>query len=167
MREIMTIRTIEEVVGYEAFDGTKFESKDECEKYEKLTAEGAIKEKFKKLFVGMIEESEMIWGGKKVFVGGGCGDGNGYALVRIKNENDLNICKAFYKITKDKSPREFTEDMIGKEIIVCVTDEYYESNRTNGEWDLTECYVDGTIEDNIETYKSRLMLLKDEAYAWK
>ena len=34
MKEIKTTKTIEEITGYEAFDGNRFSTKEECEKYE-------------------------------------------------------------------------------------------------------------------------------------
>ena len=43
MKEIKEIRTIEEVVGYEAYDGTKFVDKTECEKYITRNLERGIK----------------------------------------------------------------------------------------------------------------------------
>jgi len=45
MKEIKQSRIIEEVTGYEAFDGTVFKNADECIKYEG-TAEGVIAKRF-------------------------------------------------------------------------------------------------------------------------
>lgn len=158
MREIKETRMIEEVVGYEAYDGTRFTSKEECRKYEDLTAKDAIIKKFSNLIVAMAEEDEDITKantcGAEDFVGSGVGEGCGLALVRIKDENDLYICNAYSEITSGKN--RFTEDMIGKEILVCVTDNYYGKNKITGNWNFNNCYVYGTIEDQIALYTKRL-----------
>ena len=159
MKEIKEIRTIEEIVGYEAYDGTRFADKEECMKYEKLTAEKAIKDKFKKLIVGMIEELDFCDKGP-AYLGSGCGEGMGYALVQIKDEADLNICNAYRELIKYHGERTFTEDMIGKEVLVIVTDDYYYSNRESGDWELEECYIYGTIEEQIKIYTDRLNSIK-------
>ena len=160
MKEIKEIRTIEEVVGYEAFDGTKFVDKTECEKYEKMTAEEAIKKNFAKLVVAMAEEDDDITKANtphtEEFIGAGVGEGYGLALVRIKDENDVNICNAYKKLVCPKYGKEFTNDMIGKDIIVGVTYDYYEGNREDGNWEYENCWVFGTIEYQIALYASRL-----------
>lgn len=51
MKEIKTTRTIEEVTGYEAFDGTRFSSEVECRKYED-SAEGVIKARAEQYLIG-------------------------------------------------------------------------------------------------------------------
>ena len=50
MKAITNVKTVEEIVGYEACDGTRFTTKEECQKYEN-TAEAVIKGRFKKLVV--------------------------------------------------------------------------------------------------------------------
>ena len=162
MKEIKKTRTIEEVVGYEAIDGTVFTNREECEKYEKLTAEEAIKNNFRKLIIGMEEEYKFCNPeGKMSFLGAGCGEGFGFALVKIQNENDFNVCNAYCKLVSPSTPYQFTKDMIGKEILVNVTDDYYSYNRENNTWRLNDCYVYGTIERQIEIYTERLMSIKD------
>lgn len=162
MKEIKEIRTIEEVVGYEAFDGTRFVDKDECIKYEKLTAEDVIKRKFADLIVVIVEEDEAITRGNYCdveFVGSGCGEGNGLALVRIKDENDFNICNAYNKLMHPKIVHDeygFTKDMIGKDVIVLVTNDYCGDNKETGNWELNFCMVYGTVEEQIRLYARRL-----------
>ena len=156
MREIIKTRTIEEVIGYEAFDGTTFADKAECEKYEKLTAEQAIENKFKNLTVAMFEEYEMTNNGCDEYVGGGVNEGFGVALVKIKDENDFNICKAFQNLYYPTAKNSFTEDMIGKEVLVLVSSDYYVGNQESGEWTYDNCWVFGTIEDQIKKYEEKL-----------
>lgn len=160
MKEIKETRTIVEVVGYEAYDGTRFVDKAECEKYEKLTAEEAIKENFVKLIVKMVEEDEDITRGNYIrseeYIGAGVGEGNGYALVRIKDEDDVNICNAYKKLVKHNYGKQFTNDMIGKDIIVFVSDDYYGDNKETGKWTLEYCWVYGTVEEQIEIYSKRV-----------
>ena len=159
MREIKETRTIEEVVGYEAYDGTRFADKTECEKYEKLTAEEAIINHFKKLIVKIAEEEDITKAehtGCEDFVGSGCGGGYGIALVRIKNEDDVNICNAYKKLVEPNSEKEFTNDMIGKEILVYVTDEYYNHNQETGDWEYNICWIYETIEYQIALYTKRI-----------
>lgn len=158
MREIKETRMIEEVVGYEAYDGTRFTSKEECRKYEDLTAKDAIIRKFSNLIITMVEEDEDITKantyGAEEFVGSGVGEGYGLALIRIKDENDLNICNAYSNLFRNED--KFTEDMIGKEIIVGVTAYYCGDHKINGDWKFEYCTVWGTVEDQIALYTKRL-----------
>lgn len=159
MKEIKETRTIVEVVGYEAYDGTRFADKAECEKYEKLTAEEAIINNFEKLIVKIAEEEDITKAEHadcEEFVGAGCGGGYGIALVRIKNEDDVNICNAYKKLVKPDYGKEFTNDMIGKEILVYIADEYYDDNKATGDWEYNTCWIYGTIEDQIALYTKRI-----------
>lgn len=156
MKEIKEIRTIEEVVGYEAYDGTKFVDKTECEKYEKMTAEEAIENKFRNLTVAMFEEYDMTNNGCDEYVGSGVNEGFGIALVKIKDENDFNICKAFKNLHYPTAKNTFTEDMIGKEILVLVTSDYFGENKESGKWTYDNCWVFGTVEDQIKKYEEKL-----------
>ena len=163
MKEIKTTRTIEEVTGYEAFDGTKFTDKRECEKYEKLTAEEAIDKRFLKLIVAMFEE--LAFTDKVNLVGSGIGEGNGVVVVKIKDEDDLNIAKAFQKIHQPGTKRNFTEDMIGKEILVYITGDYYITEQENGDWNIDSCWIYGTVEDQIRAFAIGLKeVIKDNRW---
>ena len=55
MKKITKTKTIEEVIGYEAYDGTHFEVREECEKYEK-TAKAVIEMRIKPYKLGETSE---------------------------------------------------------------------------------------------------------------
>lgn len=160
MREINEMRTIMVVVGYEACDGTEFTNKEECEEYEKMLNGQIIISNFAKLVVKMVEEDDGITKANTPdatdFVGSGVGSGYGLALVEIKNENDVSFCNAYKNLVNAKHGKPFTNDMIGKHIIVGVTYDYYGDNRENGDWKYETCWIYGTIEDQIALYAKRL-----------
>lgn len=115
MREIKEVR--ETVVGYEAFDGTRFDSLDECKKYES-TAEAVIEKAFFELITretgktfddSIIAECDIYehfgYGSEEYY----------YAIVEIKDESELEIANRFYEIKKGTGiPREY----IGKKILI-------------------------------------------------
>lgn len=165
MREIIKTRTIEEVVGYEACDGTRFDTKEECEKYEKIAVRAVIVELFKKLVVNYIEEATISgWGDG--FVGSGVGEGWYYALVKINNEADLDILRMYKELTRPTTEQEITEDLIGKEIIVNIGERRYENGKDCDEFAFDNCWIYGTIEDQIKVYTESLMKIKDEPFNW-
>ena len=110
MKEIKWTRTIEEVVAYEANDGTRFNSKEECEKYEE-TAKSVIFNEFKQLMVGEPFSESSIW------------ENFGYgseefqlAVIEIKNVDDLHIANMFAEVYKYGFT--FTNDHIGKRLLI-------------------------------------------------
>lgn len=110
MKEMKRTRTIEEVTGYEAEDGTVFLTKEECEKYES-TAKVAVYKAFKELMVNGKEFAECeIW------------ENYGYgseefdlAVIEIKNETDLEIANRYYELSGGHS---ISKDYIGKKVLV-------------------------------------------------
>ena len=117
MKEIKVTKTIEEVVAYEAFDGERFDSRDECKKYES-TAEAVIEKAFFELITretgktfddSIIAECDIYehfgYGSEEYY----------YAIVEIKDESELEIANRFYEIKKGTGiPREY----IGKKILI-------------------------------------------------
>lgn len=110
MKELKRTRTIEEIRGYEANDGTFFSSKEECEKYEK-TARAVIFNAFKQLVVDRIFPECFIW------------ENYGYgseefsmAIIEIKNEDDLRAANMYFE--EFKFCDQLTRDYIGKRILV-------------------------------------------------
>lgn len=165
MREIIKTRTIEEVVGYEACDGTRFDTKEECEKYEKIAVRAVIVELFKKLVVNYIEEATITnWGDG--FAGSGVGEDWYYALVKINNEADLDVLRMYKELTRPTANQEITEDLIGKEIIVGIGARRYENGKNCDEFLFDNCWIYGTIEDQIKLYTESLMKIKDEPFNW-
>ena len=93
MKELKITKTIEEVNGYEAFDGKIFKEKEECEKYER-SAYGVITKEFEQLFVGERFPECHIWEeygyGSEEFE---------MAIIDIKDEKDLFIANKYFEFT--------------------------------------------------------------------
>lgn len=111
MKEIKTTRTIEEVTGYEANDGKRFSSKEECEKYEQ-TAEAVINNDFNELFiVGEFPECSIFesfgYGSEEFWM----------TVIEINNTNDLEIANRYFEFhTKGKC--RIDSKYIGKRVLV-------------------------------------------------
>ena len=110
MTESKITRTIEEVTGYYADDGTFFRDKAECEKYEQ-TAKMVIFKEFKALMIGEPFPECSIWerfgyGGEEFML----------AVIEIKNEADVHTANMYAESTHNKTV--FTSDMIGKRYLV-------------------------------------------------
>lgn len=122
MKEIKTTRTIEEVAGYEAFDGRWFKSQEECLKYED-SAEAVIKKEMSAMSTwhcrGEFEFSECcIW---ENFGYGS--EEYGMAVFEIKNADDLRTLNQYYAMQWDKTPL-IGSEYIGKKILVNIGSEY-------------------------------------------
>lgn len=112
MKEIKRTRTIEEVIGYEANDGTQFGSKEECEKYED-SAKSAIREMFLnrcvcgKPFIECSIFENFGYGGEEYE----------YVIMELKNVEDVKIATMFAGMYNSK----FSVDLnqyIGKRVLV-------------------------------------------------
>ena len=103
MKKIKVKRTVEEIVAYKAFDGTRFKTKDECKAYEN-SAKGVIK---KRLF-DKIKRHDKCSG---LFLG--CCD-DILCSIEIKNGDDLQVVKQYCEIIG--SYDSFLESDIGKTI---------------------------------------------------
>lgn len=113
MKEIKRERTIEEVVGYEAFDGKTFKDKEECEKYEQ-SAESVITKEFEKLFVGKRFPECYIWEDY-----GYGSDEYEMAIIYIKDETDLHIANRYYAFHNNKAEL-INRSYVGKKVLVCL-----------------------------------------------
>ena len=132
MKEIKRTETIEKVIGYEANDGTRFDSKEECEKYEK-SALGVVYERFKKLIIKELYECE-------VFENQGYGSEDYvYYLIDIKDENDINTYNHFLQLIESKE-NIIDESYIGKRILVGAGFDY-------DNWSCRHLDIKGTIDD--------------------
>jgi len=112
MKEIKRVKTIEEITGYEACDGKWFANKDECLKYEE-TARAVIFKEFKQLMIGEPFPECNIW---ENFGYGG--EEFEYAIIEIKNENDLHIANMFSEVYNYGFT--FKNDMIGKRLLIAL-----------------------------------------------
>lgn len=133
MKELTREVTTTEVIGYRAADGKEFRNKEECETYER-TAKGVIQADFEKLV--MAENNE--YGLFESFGGGG----EDYRIVRIiiHNMEELRQANMHSQLIKNKNL--FTEEHIGKNLIV----------GTGCEHDA--CYLYGTIEELVEKFRA-------------
>ena len=132
MKELKRTETIEKVIGYEADDGTQFDSKEECEKYEN-SAFFVVFTRFKKLVVKEIIECDLFGNqgyGSEEYI---------YYLIDIKNKNDVDIYNQFLLFT-DKSCATIDDAYIGKRILVGTGYEY-------DKWEHRHLYIKGTIDD--------------------
>lgn len=131
MKELKRTETIEKVIGYEANDGTYFDSKEECEKYEK-SAFAVVYERFRKLVVKELYEHEIFENqgyGSEEYV---------YYLIDIKDDNDVNTYNHFAQFTEGK--RIIDNSYIGKRILVGTGNHY-------DDWSYRYLYIKGTIDD--------------------
>lgn len=145
MEAIKKVITTEEIVGYKSFDGQEFKEKEECEKYER-SAIGVLKKQFMELVIKEMEVCDITNCGSLAF--SECGEDWYAALIKIKNAEDLKICNMYWELINSKSTVKFTNEMIGKEILVRLGD---------GDW----CYPYGTIEECVERYRTALMKFKE------
>lgn len=129
MKEQKITRTIEEVNGYIADDGTWFRTKDQCMEYEesaKMVAFNMVKDK-------MIAKSTIY---------GLLSDGDEECDVEIYNVDSKDtvelLNKYIYLYTYNKKADLIKMDMIGKEIIICWN------------YDRDCCWCKGSINDMIE-----------------
>lgn len=159
MEIIKETRMVEEIKGYKAYDGTIFESKEECKKYES-TANAVIINRFKQLVVKELEGCEITdWGNG--LVGIGTDEDWYYALVEIKNESDLMTAQMYQKIS-GCGKHGFTEDMIGKRVVVSIGGGIYPRPKNGSQCMYNECFVYGTIEEQVKLYEERLRKLEEE-----
>lgn len=110
MKEIKCTRQIEEVVAYEASDGTRFKSKEACETYEN-TAKVVIFNEFKQLIVGEPFSECSIWENY-----GYGGEEFELAVIEIKNADDLHTANMFSEAYGFDYI--FSNELIGKRVLV-------------------------------------------------
>ena len=87
MKEVY-VEEVKKVFKYEAIDGTLFNSKEECIKYEN-SAKVAVKALYKKLIIKSIAETELFSVGS---------DDNTLELVKVKTQEDIKILLQMYYI---------------------------------------------------------------------
>ena len=88
MKEIkQEVKKTETIIRYEANDGTIFDDRDECKKYDE-SAKGVLMSKYRKLVVRTENEYS-------VFYNCGCED-NDVDIVRIKTKEDADLLKQIF-----------------------------------------------------------------------
>ena len=141
MKELKITRTIEEITGYEADDGRRFKTEEECRKYEN-SAKYAIYNQFLKLGISEPFGECQIWEN----YGYGSEEWN-LIIVDIKDENDLKIANMFaeMQVPKTSFPDNFrfNSSHIGKRLLVGIGSEYDPN-----------CYIYGTFDDIVNKFKN-------------
>lgn len=120
MEEIKVTRTVEEVTGYKAFDGTTFKMREECEAYENTA--GAVFTKNlmnicvgKKFFYECDIYEEYGYGSEEFQ----------YAVVDIKDENDLEIINRFSEFYYKGDCNNYVgKEYIGKRVFINIGPNY-------------------------------------------
>ena len=158
MKAITNVKTVEEIVGYEACDGTRFTTKEECEKYEN-TATAVIKGRFKKLVVKEMEGMDITSEGC-AYVGAGVEEDWYYALVAIKDENDLKAAQMYHALEGFNGKHGFDETMIGKKVIVGIGTGKYPMPEEGSKCEYDNSYVYGTIEDQVKKFEEAIRMFE-------
>lgn len=146
-------------VEYVAFDGTKFDRREECESYETTTIK-EIKKKFVETCVKSVHEGMDLTNEGSAFVEASCGEDDYYVVVRLNNEEELKIAQAYQKLVgtsygeEDKRERKFERTDIGKDLIVYVGNcDYGKSHSIN--WSY--CCIHGTLDEVIDEYRNAML----------
>ena len=112
-KNIKKVQKIEEVITYEAYDGTVFKTEEQCKKYEE-TARAVIEKAFYSL---MIHERPFPECG--IFEDFGYGSEEfEMAVIDIKDVNDLEIANRYFAFHQGTNPRLIGAEYIGKRVLV-------------------------------------------------
>ena len=120
MKEITQTKTITETVGYEALDGRRFSSKEECEKYEK-SAEYVLESDFNAVVVDKVFPECNIWED----YGYGSEDFD-MAVVDIRNADCLEIVNRYLSAHKIELIK---PEYIGQKVLINLGMSYDGNNR--------------------------------------
>lgn len=145
-------KTIEEVVGYVAFDGTEFKDKAECEKYEN-TAEAIINHRFAESCVKHMMVDSMATEIGDGYWEAGCGEEYYSGIVQINNDEELQIALMFQELHCKSAKRKFSTSDYGKDLVVYLGEREYKTGRCIFE----NCYIWGTIDECAEQFRKALM----------
>ena len=135
-----------EIVHYEAFDGSLFDTKAKCVEYETNSIE-KITEDFKKLIV-RYREGCKITDYASAFPLAEVAECWWYGIIVMKDEHDYEVASRYAKIKHDN--REIPK-IFNKEIIVALGD----GNSNTCEYNFFYCW--GTVEEAVEKYRRALM----------
>lgn len=148
MKVIEKEKVIKEVVGYEANDGKRFTTEQECKLYEE-SAYGVIQYEFKKLIEGGDTFAEC-----DIFKNQGYGSEEyQMAVVNIKNADDLKIVNQYLQMRQNKL---LSPDVIGKKVLICVGFEFERIQGINT--------TPRTEEELIEQFKKDIHCFFDGSY---
>lgn len=116
MREITETKAITQTVGYEALDGRRFSSKEECEKYER-SAEYVLNSDFKAVLVGKTFPETSIWEDY-----GYGSDQFEMAIVDLRNTTCLEIVNHYLKYKGVKNL--IKPELVGEKILIDLGSKY-------------------------------------------
>lgn len=135
---------MKETVAYMAFDGRLFDNKETCIKYERGMRRMFIDDIIVKKLEGRIITDDAC-----AYPLACVDEDYYYALIRIKNMEDLEKAKLYQSCMPYTSERKFEYNDIGKELLVAIGEDY----------DI--CYIYGTIDECVEMYRKALMKFKE------
>ena len=155
MKEIKKERTTTQTYyEYEAMDGTVFNDKEECKKYEN-TAECAIMTKYRSLVLSSKHTQYELFG-----IGN---DDDNIDLVKVKNQDDIDtvmqawlITNRFYQEDKYESQRNSNYEMLKKAM------EEDDIIFINHGYDNDNFWVDGTRNSMIAKMNSLDQIIKEK-----
>lgn len=95
MKVIYEEKTIKEVTAYEAIDGTRFLSREECEKYE-ASAKGVVSARLKSRFgKNLIEEKGVYWD-ETIFASASCE--SEFFSLDIESQEDIDTLLMYFDL---------------------------------------------------------------------
>lgn len=144
-------KTVEEIIGYIAYDGKEFKVKEECEKYE-ATAHAVIKREFIEKCVRYEVEETVGTNDGCGYYCAGVGEDYYDAVVHIHNEDELRIAQMFQEIVQPAAKRRFTTKDIGNDLIVVIGERDYKTKKLY----YDNCYIHGTFDEMVDEFKNSI-----------
>lgn len=146
MREIKEV--IEKVIAYEAYDGRRFTSQEECEKYEG-SAEFILKRDYEKHVIATTNEYDLY--------DFGCEDSL-IDILRIETKEDLDEVNRYIYFCNKDNGRLISESYIGRDNILLSYEHYNNASKGSEVW---EFYYTTTLEDYFDDCRKRLQKALD------
>ena len=140
MKTITREKVVAEIVGYEAYDGTRFDSEKECKEYENSWRQ-IIKRRFCDLVVAQTNICDLL----------GIGTEEDLVLcVLLKDKTDVDYANQYMNIDAITYCALFSDDDIGKEVFVYTTYDW--------EW-MTRL---GTFDEIVDKMKANIEYVKEK-----
>lgn len=151
MKKIEREEVVKKVIGYEANDGTRFNSEEECRKYEDSAAY-AIRKQFDKLIVrNKYSDDNGLFSECHIYENFGYG-GEEYemAVIDIKSLEDVKVVDMFVSACCDNTNwKGFNRDYVGKRVLVGLGFCFDK---------IKTLHVSGTEDELIERFKKNISL---------
>lgn len=146
---------MKEVMTYVTNDGTIFADRDVAIAYER-DCKDTIIEKFCNLFVNHVHSGGEFYIQYADLPFSGGSEDDLYALVKIRDQEDVLNANKYIELVYDYEDRFFTKEDIGKEFI-CYVGELTESGE-----DYCYFYNYGTIDEIVKTWRNILLQFREE-----